>query len=129
MFDEVMADAATVADEATERGRAKAKAPQRRARAKAPTKAKAFAKGLAEPPAVPRRNFVSREGSMGEVVACLAEDQEMFAVLKMTELVQRISPSSVRYRITGRHVVVPATNLEQSVAWYWSGEEVIVLWK
>ena len=74
-------------------------------------------------------DFVSREGSMGEVVACLAEDQEMFAVLKMTELVQRISPSSVRYRITGRHVVVPATNLEQSVAWYWSGEEVIVLWK
>ena len=73
-------------------------------------------------------DFVVRDGSVG--VACLLEDEELFTLLKLYELVQQVSPNSARYCTRGDHVVAPASNLEQSVAWYWSGDsEVTVLWK
>ena len=63
-----------------------------------------------------------------EVKACLLEADSLFAVLEMLQRVKVLSPSSSQWRRAGRGcVLVYAEVLEQSRAWYWTGDLVTIL--
>lgn len=68
-------------------------------------------------------------GNMGKIVACLLEDNLLYAVVKELSLVRQISRSSALWRFTGGHALVLSIDIEQVNAWYFEGEDVVVLLK
>ena len=68
-------------------------------------------------------------GIMGEVIACLQEDDLLCVVVKTMTLVQVVSASSARWRFTGGNRLCTAAELEQVNAWYVDGGDVVVLSK
>jgi len=68
-------------------------------------------------------------GHTAEIVACLLEEDLLYAVVRPLDLVRQISPTSALWRFTGNLSLCRATNIEQVNAWYFQGEDVVVLLK
>ena len=65
---------------------------------------------------------------LAQVICCLCDDSgDLFAVLQPMEVVEQIGDGSFRCRCGGPRVVSEAVALEQTAAWYWVGEEVVVV--
>ena len=72
-------------------------------------------------------DIVLSRPSFGRVVACVQEDDQLFATVRPFDFVSRLSRHSVRVREMLTAEVWPAGGIEEVMAWYTDGDCVVVL--
>ena len=72
-------------------------------------------------------DIVLSRPSFGRVVACVQEDDQLFATVRPFDFVSRLSRHSVRVREMLTAEVWPAGGIEELMAWYTDGDCVVVL--
>ncbi len=73
------------------------------------------------------RDVVLRDGAAGRVIACAAEQSNMFVLVQVWASTAAITPHSQRWRTTDVVQAWRVENITQAVAWYSEGDDFIVL--
>ena len=73
------------------------------------------------------RDVVLRDGIAGRIIACAADQSDLFLLVQVWASMEAITPHSRRWRTTDEVQAWPAQHIIQAVAWYSEADHFIML--
>ena len=73
------------------------------------------------------RDVVLRDGIAGRIIACAADQSDLFLLVQVWASMEAITPHSRRWRTTDVAQAWPVEQIIQAVAWYSEADHFIVL--